>query len=64
MRENCFVKVAEELIAKRERKMWRHARWKKYHWLLKPLGSEFGRRPVAEISPAELLHLKSKHHER
>ncbi|ARS26086.1 tyrosine-type recombinase/integrase [Sphingomonas sp. KC8] len=61
--ENSFAKVAEELIAKREKEGVSPRTLEKYHWLLKLLGSEFGRRPVAEISPAELLH-EIKHHER
>ncbi len=61
--ENSFSKVAEELIAKREKEGVSPRTLEKYRWLLKLLSSEFGRRPVAEISPAELLH-ELKHHER
>lgn len=61
--ENSFAKVAEELIAKREKEGVSPRTLEKYRWLLKLLGDEFGRRPVAEIGPAELLH-EIKHHER
>lgn len=60
---NSFATVAEELIAKREQEGVSPRTLEKYTWLLKLLGSEFGRRPVAEITPAELLH-ELKHHER
>jgi integrase len=61
--ENSFTSVAEELIAKRETEGVSPRTLEKYRWLLKLLGSEFGRRPVTEISPAELLH-ELKHHEK
>ncbi len=60
---NSFASVAEELIAKREKEGVSPRTLEKYTWLLKLLGPEFGRRPVAEITPAELLH-ELKHHER
>ncbi len=60
---NSFATVAEELIAKREQEGVSSRTLEKYTWLLKLLGPEFGRRPVAEITPAELLH-ELKHHER
>lgn len=60
---NSFASVAEELIAKREQEGVSPRTLEKYTWLLKLLGPEFGRRPVAEITPAELLH-ELKHHER
>lgn len=60
---NSFASVAEELIAKREQEGVSPRTLEKYSWLLKLLGPEFGRRPVAEITPAELLH-ELKHHER
>lgn len=50
--ENSFAKVAEELIAKREKEGVSPRTLEKYRWLLKLLGDEFGRRPVAEIGPA------------
>lgn len=61
--ENSFASVAEELITKREKEGVSPRTLEKYRWLLKLLGSEFGRRPVTEISSAELLH-ELKHHER
>ena len=60
---NSFASVAEELIAKREKEGVSPRTLEKYTWLLKLLGLDFGRRPVAEITPAELLH-ELKHHER
>ncbi|MDT8280414.1 MAG: integrase arm-type DNA-binding domain-containing protein [Erythrobacter sp.] len=60
---NSFASVAEELIAKREQEGVSPRTLEKYTWLLKLLGPDFGRRPVAEITPAELLH-ELKHHER
>jgi integrase len=60
---NSFASVAEELIAKREQEGVSPRTLEKYTWLLKLLGPEFGRRPVAEITPAELLH-ELKYHER
>ncbi|MFV0642898.1 MAG: tyrosine-type recombinase/integrase, partial [Sphingomonadaceae bacterium] len=61
--ENSFATVAEELMEKREKEGVSPRTLEKYRWLLKLLGKEFGRRPVAEISPAELLH-ELKFHER
>jgi len=60
---NTFASVAEELIAKRAKEGVAAPTLEKYHWILRLLGPEFGRRPVAEITPAELLH-ELKHHER
>jgi len=60
---NSFATVAEELIAKRKQEGVSPRTLEKYIWLLKLLGPEFGRRPVAEITPVELLH-ELKHHER
>lgn len=60
---NTFATVAEELIAKREQEGVSPRTIEKYEWLLKLLGPEFGKRPVAEITPAELLH-ELKYHER
>ena len=48
--ENSFSVVAEELIAKREQEGVSPRTLEKYIWLLKLLGPEFGRRPVAEIT--------------
>lgn len=51
---NSFATVAEELIAKREQEGVSPRTLEKYTWLLKLLGPEFGRRPVAEITPYHL----------
>lgn len=60
--ENSFSKIAEELIAKREKEGVSPRTLEKYHWVLKLFSAEFRRRPVSEISPAELLH-EVKHQE-
>jgi integrase len=54
--ENSFSKVADELIAKREKEGVSPRTLEKYRWVLKLFSAEISRRPVAEISPAELLH--------
>lgn len=54
--ENSFSKVADELIAKRKKEGVSPRTLEKYHWVLKLFSAEISRRPVAEISPAELLH--------
>ncbi|CAH0357312.1 site-specific integrase [Sphingobium sp. CECT 9361] len=54
--ENSFSKVAEELIAKREKEGVSPRTLEKYRWVLKLFSAEIRRRPVAEISPSELLH--------
>ena len=61
--ENSFSRVAEELIEKREKEGVSPRTLEKYNWLLRLLSDEFRRRPVTEISPAELLY-ELKHHER
>lgn len=61
--ENSFSKVAEELIAKREKEGVSPRTLEKYHWVLKLFSAEFARRPVSEVNPAELLH-ELKHQER
>lgn len=53
---NSFASVAEELIEKREKEGVSLRTLEKHRWLLRLLGHEFGRRPVSEITPAELLH--------
>lgn len=60
---NSFATVAEELAAKREKEGVSARTLQKHRWLLRLLGAEFVRRPVAEITPAELLH-ELKHQER
>jgi integrase len=54
--ENSFASVAHELIAKREKEGASPRTLEKHRWLLKLLGADFGRRPVAEVTPQELLH--------
>lgn len=61
---NSFASVAEELIEKKQREGLTPATLDKQRWLLKLLGVEFGRRPVAEITPHELLHELKKHERR
>lgn len=61
---NSFASVAEELIEKKKREGLSPATLEKQRWLLKLLGSEFGRRPIAEIRPQELLHELKKHERR
>lgn len=61
--ENSFSKIADELIAKREKEGVSPRTIEKYRWVLKLFSAEFRRRPVSEISPAELLH-EVKHQER
>lgn len=61
--ENSFSKIADELIAKREKEGVSPRTLEKYRWVLKLFSAEFRRRPVSEISPAELLH-EVKHQER
>ncbi len=53
---NSFAAIAEELTAKREREGVSPRTLEKHRWLLRLLGPEFGRRPVTDITPAELLH--------
>lgn len=54
--ENSFSKVAGELIARREKEGLSPRTLEKYRWVLKLFSAEISRRPVAEISTAELLH--------
>jgi integrase len=61
---NSFAKIAEELIDKRCKEGMAAATVDKQLWLLKVLGSEFGARPVAEITPQELLHELKKQERR
>ena len=60
---NSFANVAEELLAKREMEGLSPRTMEKYVWLIKLLSPDFARRPVSEITPAELLH-ELKYHER
>ncbi len=61
---NSFAKIAEELIAKKAKEGLAEATLDKQRWLLKLLGPEFGKRPVADIMPQELLHELRKHERR
>lgn len=61
---NSFASIAEELINKRETEGASPRTIEKHQWLLRLLGSEFGRRPVSEITPAELLHELKKQERR
>lgn len=61
---NSFVSVAEELIEKKGREGRAATTLEKQRWLLKLLGTNFGKRPVADISPQELLHELKKHERR
>lgn len=62
--ENSFAKVAEALLAKREKEGVSPRTLEKYRWLIKLPGNEFGRRPITEISPAELVHEIRRHERR
>jgi integrase len=61
---NSFAMVAEELIEKKGREGIAQATLEKQRWLLKNLGADFGKRPVADITPQELLHELRKHERR
>lgn len=61
---NSFAAIAEELIEKKQKEGLAEATLEKQRWLLKLLGNDFGKRPVADISPQELLHELKKHERR
>jgi integrase len=61
---NTFASVAEELIEKKGREGRAATTLEKQRWLLKLLGVDFGKRPVADITPQELLHELKKHERR
>lgn len=61
---NSFTSIAEELIDKKKREGRAEATLEKQRWLLKMLGAEFGRRPISDITPQELLHELKKHERR
>ena len=61
---NSFASVAEDLIEKKTREGLAGPTVEKMRWLLKLLGTNFGRRPVTEIMPQELLHELRKHERR
>ena len=52
------------MIEKKQREGLAPATLEKQRWLLKVLGAEFARRPVADITPQELLHELKKHERR
>lgn len=53
---NSFGCVAEELIEKRAKEGISEPTLTKLRYFVKLLGPDFGRRPVAEITPQEILH--------
>lgn len=61
---NSFASVAEELIDKKGKEGLTKATLEKQRWLLKLLGTDFGKRAVADITPQELLHELRKHERR
>ncbi len=61
---NSFATVADELIEKKGREGRAAATLEKQRWLLKLLGADLGKRPVADITPQELLHELKKHERR
>ncbi|WP_186401357.1 tyrosine-type recombinase/integrase [Sphingopyxis sp. P1IMeth2] len=61
---NSFSSVAQELIEKKKREGLAEPTLAKMRWFVKLLGTDFGKRPVAEITPQELLHELRKHERR
>lgn len=61
---NSFASVAQELIEKKTREGLAEPTLAKMRWFVKLLGTDFGKRPVAEITPQELLHELRKHERR
>lgn len=61
---NSFANVAEELIEKKTREGLAEPTLEKMRWFVKLLGADFGKRPVTEITPQELLHELRKHERR
>lgn len=61
---NSFAVVAEELIDKKTREGLAEPRLEKMRWFVKLLGPDFGKRPVTDITPQELLHELRKHERR
>jgi integrase len=61
---NSFEVVANELIEKKHREGRAAATIKKQRWLLQLLGQDFRKRPVADVTPQELLHELRKHERR
>lgn len=52
---NSFAKVAEELIQKKTREGLAEPTLEKMRWFVKLLGTDFGKRPVTDITPHELV---------
>lgn len=61
---NSFATVAAELIEKKTREGLAEPTLKKMRWFVKLLGTEFGKRPVTEVTPQEILHELRKHERR
>lgn len=61
---NSFASLAAELIEKKEREGLAGPTLKKMRWFVKLLGTDFGRLPVSEVAPQELLHELRKHERR
>ena len=61
---NSFATVAEELIEKKAREGLAQPTLKKLRWFVILLGTDFGKRPVTDITPQELLHELRKHERR
>ncbi len=61
---NSFGTVADELIEKKAREGLAEPTLEKMRWFVKLLGTDFGRRPVTEITPQEILHELRKHEKR
>ena len=61
---NSFSSVAEELIEKKTREGLAEPTLKKMRWFVELLGTDFGKRPITEITPQELLHELRKHERR
>ncbi|WP_088201821.1 site-specific integrase [Sphingobium sp. Z007] len=61
---NSFASVAEELIEKKAREGLAEPTLEKMRWFVKLMGADFGKRPVADITPQELLHELQKHERR
>lgn len=61
---NSFSSVAQELIEKKAREGMAEPTLAKMRWFVKLLGNDYCKRPVAEITPQELLHELRKHERR
>lgn len=61
---NSFSLVAGELIEKNAREGLAEPTLKKMRWFVKLLGTDFGKRPVSDITPQEILHELRKQEKR